>query len=128
MKKVVKPVLAGALWKITNDNHIVIIPVTDVHHIIDGGALLHHVSLSKGSTYEAIYSLYLKCIQVRYNTYATFVFDGYDEGPSTKHATHLMRNVGNCCYDVNLPKIWNVSSRRMNYFLILTTNNGALIS
>ena len=42
MKKVVKPVLAEALLKITNDNHIVIIPVTDVHHIIVGGALLHH--------------------------------------------------------------------------------------
>ena len=62
-----------------------------------------------------------------YNTYATNVFDGYDEGPSTKHAAHLMGNVGNCCYDVNLLKRWNVSSRRMNNFLILTTNRSSLI-
>ena len=30
------------MWRITNDNHIVIVPVTDFHHVIDGGALLHH--------------------------------------------------------------------------------------
>ena len=128
MKKVVKPVLAEALWKITNDNHVVVILVTDVHHIIDDGALLHHVLWSKNSTYEAIYSLYLKCIQVRYYTNATIVFDCCDEEPSTKHATHLMHNVRNCCNDVNLLKRRKVSSRRMKYYLILTTNHGSLIS
>ena len=47
-----------------NDNHIVIVPDTDVHHVFDGGALLHRVSWPKRSTYEAICGLYLNSSKI----------------------------------------------------------------
>ena len=68
-------------------------PSGDVQYVLDGGALLHRVPWPRGSTYESVSHLY-----VRYSeTYgaAAIVFDGYNDYPITKDATHL-RRTGDC--------------------------------
>ena len=55
-----------------------------------GGALLHRVPWSRGITYDAICSLYVQYVANKYGN-ATVVFDGYQNGPSTKDGTHQRR-------------------------------------
>ena len=53
-------------------------------------ALLHRVPWSRGITYDAICSLYVQYVANKYGQ-ATVVFDGYQNGPSTKDGTHQRR-------------------------------------
>ena len=56
------------------------------------GELLHlwSVPWSRGITYDAICSLYFQFVANKYGK-ATVVFDGYQNGPSTKDGTHQRR-------------------------------------
>ena len=92
-RKANKPVLADAIWSLTKESQTAG-PSGSVHFVLDGGALLHRVIWPRGSTYHAICPLYIQYIQRRYPQ-ATIVFDGYEDGPSTKDCTHQRR--GNAC-------------------------------
>ena len=81
-RKANKPVLADAIWTRTK-NEQTTKPTGKVHYVLDGGALLHRIPWSRGLTYTEILSLYVQHVTQRYNQ-ATVVFDGYEEGPSTK--------------------------------------------
>ena len=59
-------------------------------YVLDGGFLLHHVPWIKGSTYGKIADSYVDYTRRNYGT-ATVVFDGYQDGPSTKDSTHQRR-------------------------------------
>ena len=75
-----KPVLETATWDLllpdTNG------PNGDVRYVLDGGALLQHISWQLGEMYDAIPNRYVSYIK-RYGQ-TIVVFDGYRDGPSTK--------------------------------------------
>jgi len=84
-----KPALADAIWTITKNNQTGG-PTGNVDFVLDGGALLHRVPWPRGITYDGICSLYVQYVANRYEK-ATVVFDGYQNGPSTKDVTHQRR-------------------------------------
>ena len=81
-----KPAPADAIWTITKNNHTGR-PTGNVHFVLDGGALLHHLPWPHGITYDGICSLHVQYVANRYGK-DTVVFDGYQNGPSTKDVTH----------------------------------------
>ena len=84
-----KSVLADAIWAQTESQQTPR-PVEDVRYVVDGGALIHRVIWPHGVTYDAVCSMYVQYVQRRYGN-ATIVFDGYDQGPSTKGCAHQRR-------------------------------------
>ena len=62
-------------------------PSGDVQYVLDGGALLHRVPWTQGSTYESVGHLYVRYLTQKYGA-AAIVFDGYNDDPTTKDATH----------------------------------------
>ena len=88
-----KPVLADAIWSMTKESQTANDPGGSAYFVIDGGALLHRVVWPRGLTYNAICLLYIQYVHRRYPR-ATIVFDGYDDGPTTKDCTHQRRGHG----------------------------------
>ena len=84
-RQVNKPALADAIWTITKNNQTGG-STGNVHFDLDRGALLHCVPWPRGITYDGICSLNVQYVANRYGK-ATVVFDGYQNGPSTKDAT-----------------------------------------
>ena len=87
-----KPSFAEALWKVVEKVNGQELP-SDVHYVLDGGALLQRVPWSKGETFEAVCERYVEYISRRYGK-ATIVFDGYESGPGIKDVTHRRRGHG----------------------------------
>lgn len=87
-----KAVLADVLWKTMQGEQRE--PIGNVQYILDGGALLHRLPWPRGSTYESVSQLYVTYVTHKYGA-ATIIFDGYQDGPTTKDATH-MRRTGAC--------------------------------
>ncbi len=81
-----KYVLADALLKVTSNQ--ITEPTGNVQFVLDGGALLHHIIWPHGVTYDRIYQLNIDYVAKIYRKH-TVSFDGYQDGPCTKDATHL---------------------------------------
>jgi len=88
-----KPVLADALWELVKKVQPDTVPSTEVHFVIDGGALIQRVPWLRRETIDHICQLYVDYVVRRYGK-STIVFDGYTDGPSTKDATHIRRTGG----------------------------------
>ncbi len=89
MKTANKPVLADAMGELESPNAPG--PSEDnCVYVIDGGSLIHRILWQKGSTYDTIYQNYMNYVNRRYRNPIT-VFDGYNDGPSTKNSTDLKR-------------------------------------
>ncbi|GFR71528.1 hypothetical protein ElyMa_002096100 [Elysia marginata] len=65
----------------------------DREYVLDGGSLLHSISWRRGDTYASIGQTYLEYVKRMYGK-PRIVFHGYNNGPSTKDATHLRRSCG----------------------------------
>ena len=89
-RKANKPLLADAIWTRTN-NEQTTKSTEEVHYVLDGSVLLHLIPWPRGLTYTEILSLYVQHVTQRY-IQATVVFDGYEEGPSTKDWVHQRRS------------------------------------
>lgn len=88
-RKANKPALADAIWTDVKNTSTEV--TGNVHFVLDGGALIIDlVSWPRGFKYDAIYSDYVQYVIQRYGK-ATVVFDGYQNGPSTKDCTHQRR-------------------------------------
>ena len=87
-RKANKPALAATIWTDVKNTSTEV--TGNVHFVLDGGALIHRVSWPRSFTYDAIYSVYVQYVIQRYGK-ATVVFDGYQNGPSTKDCTHQRR-------------------------------------
>ena len=72
-----------------------------VKYVIDGGAMLQRPPWPKASTYGSICQLYRSYICNHYQN-ALVVFDGYENGPSTKDETHQRRVGSELGVDVDL--------------------------
>ena len=63
------------------------IPST-VQYVLDGGALLHRIPWPRGVTYSTVTKIYSDYVCRKYGA-AIVVFDGYEDGPTTKDVTHM---------------------------------------
>ena len=72
-----------------------------VKYVIGGGAMLQRLPWPKASTYGSICQLYRSYICNHYQN-ALVVFDGYENGPSTKDETHQRRVGSELGVDVDL--------------------------
>ena len=64
--------------------------VIDTAYVLDGGCLLHKAKWPpKGATYQDVVKSYLSYVERNYGHSVTIVFDGYNNGPSTKDHEHL---------------------------------------
>lgn len=128
MRKAEKPQLAKAIDEharnlsdkaVTNE-----VPKTD-NYVLDGGSLIHRVQWTKGSTYGSIAQTYADFTLRNYGT-ATVVFDGYQDAPSVKDATHQRRQ------RTQHPKInftqETIFNGKKDDFLSQGTNKQALIN
>ena len=87
-----KPSLAKAIWEhgicgvdqVTQDN---------VQYILDGGSLIHRISWVYGAKFDSICENYMNLVVRNYGQ-PHIVFDGYNNGPTTKDTTHLRRTKG----------------------------------
>ena len=88
-----KALLAESIWKLGDcsaDNY----PKSDFDvSVIDGGSLLQKLPWQKGASFGYICEEYISYVKQRY-TNPVVVFDGYNNGPSTKDVTHLRRQKG----------------------------------
>ncbi|GFN75907.1 hypothetical protein PoB_000241300 [Plakobranchus ocellatus] len=66
---------------------------SDIEYVLDGGSLLHRIPWRRSDTFAAIGQIYVEYVQRMYMK-PRIVFDGYNDGPSTKDATHLRRSCG----------------------------------
>ncbi len=90
----IKPLLTGTLkYYIISNSYILTgsLLVGCVMYVLDGGAFLHSVPWNKGETYSAIFDNYHKYLAKHFPG-AIIVFDGYDDGPSTKDIAHIRRS------------------------------------
>ena len=62
----------------------------DAGYVIDGGALLQRIVWPKAASYASICLLYTQYLRHHYSNILV-VFDGYEDGPSTKDETHQRR-------------------------------------
>ena len=122
-RKAKKPLLADAIWTRTK-NEKTTKSTGKVHYVLDGDTLLHRIPWPRGLTYTEILSLYVQHVTQRYSQ-VTVVFDGYEEGPSTKDCEHQRRS-GVSGQTVNFDSDM-VSNLKKNMFLSNTTNKQRLI-
>ena len=61
-------------------------------YVIDGGYLLRRVVWDKQSTYQEIIQKYINYVESHYGK-CSIVFDGYQDGPSTKDHEHTRRTM-----------------------------------
>ena len=79
------------LAKIITEDAISLDTIPPSKIVIDGGALLHQVWWRKGATYNEIFHQYSEYLNLKHGFYA-IVFDGYDNGPSSKDHEHMRRS------------------------------------
>ena len=83
MRKTTKAQLAKALMSNVQPSQ----RNTQIHHVLDGGALIHRVKWPKGATYSEIAKTYVSYVHQHY----CIIFDGYKQGPSIKDHEHQRR-------------------------------------
>jgi hypothetical protein len=89
--EVTKSLLSDFVWNSIKDDQRK--PTGSVRYILDGGALLHRIPWPRGSTFDSICKMYVTHVSQKYGAPA-IVFDGYNDGPSTKDVAHLRRTGG----------------------------------
>ena len=119
-----KPALADEIWDLVKHEKTVL--PTNVYHVIDGGALLQRVPWPRGYTVAAICKLYVDYVKQRYQ-HCTIVFDGYEEGPTTKDPTHQRRAGGSLGPVVNFTS-QTVMKLKKHLFLNNTVNKQKFIN
>ena len=92
---------------------------SSVSCVIDGGALLHKVKWTIGSTFEDVMKSYQDYIQARFSRYHNvhIVFDGYDDKLSIKATEHKRRSLQSTSPNVNVTEN-----------MILTTNGETFLN
>lgn len=128
MRAANKSALADAIWsKVGN-----MMPESDekfmatAEYILDSGSLLHRIPWSCGAPYNDICECYVPFVLHNYGR-ATVVFDGYEEGPTTKDATHRCRTGVKAHTTVKFIGTMICHSKKMNFCQTLKINSGLLV-
>ena len=108
-----KPGLADAIWS-TLSPGAKTGPTTQVHYVLDGGALLHRVPWPRGNgTYRDVLAAYTSYVSRKYRR-PTVVFDGYDD-ISTKYSTQKRRAAGKVAPTISFTEDMQVTSKREEF-------------
>ena len=108
-----KPGLADAIWS-TLSPDAKTGPTTQVHYVLDGGALLHRVPWPRGNgTYRDVLAAYTSYVSRKYGR-PTVVFDGYDD-ISTKYSTQKRRAAGKVAPTISFTEDMQVTSKREEF-------------
>ena len=85
-----KSLLADSIWNIcpSIESHI----SDNRQYVLDGGSLLHRLPWIQGLTFGQICDMYVQFVLNKYGK--AIVFDGYENGPSTKDSAHQRRTKG----------------------------------
>ena len=85
--------------------------------VIDGGALLHKVKWTIGSTFEDVMRSYQDYIQTRFRRYHNvyIVFDGYDDKLSIKATEHKRRSLQSTSPNVNVTENMILTTNRETF-------------
>ena len=108
-----KPGPADAIWS-TLSPDAKTGPTTQVHYVLDGGALLHRVPWPRGNgTYRDVLAAYTSYVSRKYGR-PTVVFDGYDD-ISTKYSTQKRRAAGKVAPTISFTEDMQVTSKREEF-------------
>ncbi len=97
-----------------------------VRFVIDGGALLQRLPWKQGVTYNSICESYVHYVERHFGKQVAVVFDGYQDGPSTKDPTHLRRRTKGVGPEVKLRKN-AILSHKKDVFLSNDRNKHAFL-
>ncbi|GFR89263.1 hypothetical protein ElyMa_000790100 [Elysia marginata] len=92
MRTCQKSLLAKSLWSADTAATREEMLSPSLHHVLDGGSLLHKISWPRGTTYKQIADLYVRYVQTQYAS-TTVVFDGYALSTTTKDSAHTRRGL-----------------------------------
>ena len=101
-------------------------PATTVQYVLDGGALLHRIQWPSGENFDAICSRYVQHVTDKYRS-PVIVFDGYQNGPSTKDITHCRRAKSGIAAEVRFTGDM-ICSMKKDVFLFNKTNKQRFIT
>ena len=115
MEKPAKSSLRNYILKKADRN----ITSSSVSCVIDGGALLHKIKRTIGTTFKDVIISYQEYIQARFDRYHNLymVFNGYDDKLSIKATEHKRRSLQSTSQNVNVTEN-----------MILTTNRETFLS
>jgi hypothetical protein len=123
LRKTNKSMLAKQLRK--NTSAVLDQPSGPLHHVIDGGSLLHRVVWIPSGTFFDVVQQYIEYIRRHYGYKCTIVFDGYCNGPSVKDSEH-MRRAKKSCPDIDVREHNPVYSNQ-SAFLMNSANKQAFV-
>ena len=125
-REATKAELANGMWEKVGNNQTGPSDGMQYAYVVDGGSLLQQVTSCHGQNYEDILSTYTERVTTKYGK-PIVVFDGYESGPSTKHATHQRRAGGGVRVGVNFTTDMVISSKK-DVFLSNTSNKQHFIT
>ena len=120
-----KPAFADAIWNLSEPHDPANIVQGSLQYVLDGGALLHRIPWSHGSTYMDICHRYTDYVTRKYKE-AIVVFDGYSS-TNTKDMTHQRRSKGNASITVTFTGDMSVTTKK-EQFLANKENKQRFIS
>ena len=86
-------------------------PSDQVQYVLDGGALLHKLPWTKGTSWDEILRMYTQYVTRKYGK-AIIVFDGYSDLPSTKDCVHKHRSKGCIGAAVHFDETMNLQTKK----------------
>ena len=86
---------------------------TQMHHVLDGGALIHRVKWLKGATYREIVKSYVSYVHQHYG-HSCIIFDGYKQALSVKDHEH-QRRLKKTCADIQLGEFMQVHHNQQTF-------------
>jgi len=117
----------ASLGRLLCKESIIDVPNTSTVYVLDGGSLLHRVKWPKEMTYIELIGLYLRYVKSNFGSQVTVVFDGYDNGPSTKDHEHDRRANFNCAPQILVSEAHTIHSNQ-SAFLSNNVNKSQFIT
>ena len=99
---------------------------TQMHHVLDGGALVHRVKWLKGATYREIARSYVSYVHQHYGP-SCIVFDGYKQSASVKDHEH-QRRLKKTCADIRLGEFMQAHHNQQIFYQMSTIKVSSFIT
>ena len=90
-------------------------PDNEVQYVLDGGALLHRITWPRKCTYKELCRIYCQYVKRKYGDQVKVVFDGYNNEPSTKNMTQLMRSTGKTSVTVTFTDDMTITMKKDSF-------------
>ena len=108
-----KPALAGAIWALIPRD--VVGPTGQSRYILYGGSMVHRIPWQRDTTYNDTCRQNTKYV-TRKCRHSIIVFDGYQEGLSTKYGAHERRTCRRADPTVDFTQDMVMTSKKETYY------------